>query len=381
MLYDLRCALRSLNRSRGFAATAILTLALGIGTATAGFSVLNWLFLRPLPGIADGRRLAVVQFEDTVLAGSRRSAALTRTQSADVSRNLSSVLGLASFTGAELTVGTPDTAFPVPGEFVMPGYFRLLGTRPQIGRLLTDEDDVPGGPTPVAVIGDGIWAGLFHRDPAVVGKSLRINTETFTVVGVAPAGFGGVSGPSAAAVWIPSETFPSVLRTYGEVIHFTIRVSYRQFVTRLAPGASFQQAEAELDARGRHVLGKHLWTVRGVGLPSFFREETVDALGLIMAVTAVVLLVACGNVAGLVLVRGLQQWGPAAMRKVLGASAWDLTRRLLGRAMAARLYGVSATDPASLVLASVVLLVTALAAGWAPARRAATIDPMTELRS
>ncbi len=329
MLHDLRYALRSLSRSPGFTATALLTLTLGVGVVTAAFSVLNALFLRPLPGIPEADRLAVVRFEDTVLAGSPRAAAVTPARFAELSRDLTSVVGLAAYSGADLTVGAGDTAVAAHIEFVTPKYFTILGTSPQVGRLFTNEDDLPGSPASVAVIGHGIWTSLFHRDPMVVGKSLTVNTETFTVVGVAPAGFGGVSGPGSAALWIPSGTLPSVYRVFGEVVGFTPHLTYWQFVTGVSPGHSFEQAEAELDARGRHVLGKRLHAVRGAGLSSIFREQTVEAVRLILGVTAAVLLLACANVASLVLLRGLHQSGEAAMRKVLGAGVADLVRQRL----------------------------------------------------
>lgn len=325
---DLRLAFRSLRRAPGFVAAAVLTLALGIGVTTAGFSLINALLLRPLPGIVDGGRLAVVQFDDTVLGGSQRSVAVSPAQLRDLTEGLSAVTGLASYVGSVMNVGTTDTAVQVRMEYIMPRYFALLGTRPALGRLLTDEDDRAGAPQ-VAVIGHDLWATLYHRDPAVIGKRLRISTETFTVVGVTPMGFGGISGPRAAGLWIPSETFVSTVRVFSDVINWTPFLRHYQFVMRPASGASLERAEAELAARGQHVLGKRLRSIRGAGLPSFWRERTVDTLRLIMGVTGVVLLLACANVAGLVLVRGLHRWGEAAMRKVLGASIADLARRQL----------------------------------------------------
>jgi len=316
---------RSLLRAPAFTVTVVVTLGLGIGVVTAGFSLLNWLLLRPLPGIVDGERLAVVAFNDTVRGGVPRLAPVAPAQVPDLSRDLSAVAGLASYTGSTFTVGTGDTAIQVRGEYVMPAYFRVLGTGPRLGRLLADQDDLPGA-EPVAVIGHDLWVTLFKRDTAVVGRRLVVNTETFTVMGVAPAGFGGVSGPGAAALWIPNATYLRTIRVHAEVINWTPSLRLYWFVARVSPGATFQQAEAELDARGRHLLGKGLRADRGVGLPVTRRAQTVDLLRLVMGVTGVVLLVACANVAGLVLLRGIQQWGASAVRAVFGAGVGDLVR-------------------------------------------------------
>lgn len=329
MFQDLRHAIRSLGGAPGFAATAVLTLGLGIGSTTAGFSLINALFLRPLPGIVDGDRLAVVQFVDTVLGGSQRYLAVSPSQFTDLTRGLSATAGLASYVAGTLNVGTTDTAVQVQVEYVMPRYFALLGTRPALGRLLTEDDDHPVGAPPVAVIGDELWATLFHRDPDVIGKGLRISTESFVVVGVTPAGFGGISGPGAAQLWIPSGAFVSTVRAYSEVINWTPVLRRYQFVMRPARGASIGQAEAELATQAQHVLGKRMLLIRGAGLPGLRREQAVDTVRLIMGVAGIVLLVALANVVGLILLRGLHQRDQAAMRRVLGAGLADLARRPL----------------------------------------------------
>jgi predicted permease len=289
-------------------------------------------------------------------------------------------------------------------EFVMPEYFKVLGTRPEVGRLLGPDDDSRPSGLPVAVIGYDLWRDLFQYDPSVVGQSLRVNTHSFTVVGVAPQGFHGVDRSHPASLWLPGRASLLFGTARGAQEPF-----YSEFISRLADGATFDEAERELRAVTERVLGEPPILFRGVGVWPPIRASAEGATRLLLAITGLVLLIACANTSNLLLFRGLARRPQIAMRKVLGASLSHLIRGhlaesllistmggalgvFMGRWLVDALQGLSlwrgaaplehvSLDWRVVVFASGAALGSALLAGIAPAFLAAQTHPIAAVRA
>jgi predicted permease len=343
LFLDLRYALRSLKRSPGFAALAILTLGLGIGAATAGFSLLNRLLLQPLPGVRDPGRLAFVTFTQPYTGsfarpGSFTPASPTPEQRPQVVRASPAVLDLAGWQGPiAINVGAPGAlAARVEGAFVSGNYLQVLGADAQVGRILISDDDPQPVGTRVAVISDHLWSQLYNRRSDAIGTAIIVNGLPFTLVGVTATGFRGPDRISPADIWVPGNT-------YWDVQHFPIdghppiEIGYYRNVTRLRPGASFEQAGAQLQGAVRALAvtdtahftpGVTATLVPGVGMERG-GEAVRHELTLIMAVAGLVLLVACANIANLLLFRRAQRRSDIVVRLSLGAAQGRLVRLFL----------------------------------------------------
>lgn len=336
---DLRYAIRSLRNSPTFSLVAIVTLALGIGVSTAGFSLADWLLLRPVPGVTRPDRVAVVWN-----AYRARFGMMPKTfsyQQYDAIRSeLTALSGFAGYQGlGHVSLGAQN-AEPrrLDAELVMPSFFWVLGVRPSLGRTFVPDDDAEPAGQDVAIISDRLWAGMLGRDPAVLGHTLTIDGRPFTVVGVAAPGFHGTDRLGQVDVWLPGRTQQST------------RLGYSQFVARLAPGATFARAEAQLRGAMRSVqdttrgpvggvLGPFVF--RGLGLVAPSRSSVTGVMRLALAVCLAVLLVTCANTANLMLFRGLMRRGTVALHRVLGAGATDVTRGALAESLALALPAIA----------------------------------------
>src|SRR5688572_15993961 len=188
MLQDLRYALRQLRARPGFTAVAVLTLGLGIGANTAMFSVVDGVLLKPLP-VREERRVLVIWMEARQRGFPHLPFVYESIEAVrERSRTLTDVAALPYWGASERVVRLPDGAVPVAGTPVTGNFFRVLGARPVLGRLLQLEDDQPGAGL-VAVISHGLWQRLFGSVSAVVGQTLWMADKTYTIVGVAPEGF------------------------------------------------------------------------------------------------------------------------------------------------------------------------------------------------
>src|SRR5260370_22705137 len=233
MLAEIRYALRGFRRAPGFALVAIASLALGIGANTAIFSLVNAVLLRKLP-VREPDRLVIFALSKPDRFG---ASDISPTLYQQIRDNNTVLQGFAASTGAAMTLSGGGIAELVNGKLVSGNYFETLGVNAMIGRVLTPEDDrIPGG-HPVCVIGYGLWQRRFGGDPGVIGRKIQISGREFTVLGVTPKEFNGLSQDSQTGVSIPlmmasafSEQSPR-LQTFG----------------RLKPGVSVAQAQAELD--------------------------------------------------------------------------------------------------------------------------------------
>ncbi|AOS46021.1 Macrolide export ATP-binding/permease protein MacB [Lacunisphaera limnophila] len=409
-LRDLRQALRGLRHQPGFAAVVVLTLALGIGANAAIFTLVNAVLFRPL-AVHDEDRLVVLQTEDRATGGN--SAGLSYLNFADWRAGTTSFSGMAAVAESELVLMLQDRAVRVRAALVSPEFFPVAGIQPLLGRSFLPAEELPGGLQGVtpAMLTHATWVGLFNADPAVIGRQLEISEMPCEIVGVTPAGLFPVE-PEPVDIWLP----PVILGDPAREGSANASRAYRPYIgalARLRPGVSLGQAQAELEAlhvaiRTAHPeIGRDL-TVRISPLRALLVGDHGPKLGLLAAVVGLVLLIACLNVANLLLSRAITRQRELAVRSALGASRRDLIRQAMaetfvlatlgggfGLLLAAWMIGLAETylpeglprlaglvpEGRVLLFCGGVVVLTGLFCGWLPALVGGTTRPIDALKA
>jgi len=340
---DLRYGLRMLRRSPGFTAVAALSLALGIGANTAIFSVVNAALLRPLPVKEPDRLVGLYR----KIPQDRNHNRFSYPNYLDTRDRNQSFSGLAAYYFTPLNLSGGGQTERLWGKVVSGNYFSTLGVEFTKGRaFLPDEDRTPGA-HPVAVVSHGLWQRRFGGDPNLIGNTVTLNGQGFTIVGVAPASFRGTEVGMAPDVWVPMMMQAQALP--GRDFLTPRDVGWLRVVGRLKPGVSVAQAQAEMETLGAQLKREHpeaneafgIAVVPDFGLHPDFRGSARQFLLVLMGVVGLVLLIACANVANLLLARGRERWKEIGVRLALGAKRRRLIGQLLTESLLLSLLGAA----------------------------------------
>jgi putative ABC transport system permease protein len=337
---DIRYTRRMLRSNPGFAIVAILILAVGIGATTAIFSVVNATLLRPLP-FREPDRLMSVFLRMPVQYGSGEIDMVWSYPKYQAFLNAQRTFSDAAIHVADaFTITTDDGADRVLGESVSARYFSILGLQPQRGRFFLDAEDRPAGGDRSVVISDGYWREQYGGAESAVGSTLDLNGRRYTIVGIAPAGFSGMSG--SARVW-PLYTAVRGLSSLQSAVTHQFEV-----VTRLTPGATPAAAKSDMASVGRVVNatypddgGNAVWRAAGYTLQELRVDPLVGRSVIVLAIAvSLLLLIACVNVANLLLARAAARRRELAVRLAIGAGQGRLVRQMLTESAVLSLAGV-----------------------------------------
>jgi putative ABC transport system permease protein len=399
LLQDLRYGVRTLMRNRGFAAVAVACLALGIGVNATIFSFFDGVVLRPYPYL-DAPRIVVFRSVNRPLHVSRGRSSFLDYR--DIKNATNSFAALEAFDYRSVTIsdraGEPER---YRGSAITHGLFDLLGVAPALGRTFRPEDDRPGA-EPVVLLSDDVWRHRYNRDPSVVGRAVDVSGRAATIIGIMPPRF---AFPETQQVWLPLSLYSgAMLRSEREV----------QVFGRLQPGVSIEQAQSEVAVVASRLAATYQkenqdWSVAVRALRDWMLPAQVELmLFTMLGAVTLVLLIACSNVANLLLARASVRHREIAIRTALGAGRSRIMRQLLTEALliglvsaplgillawiGIRLLNQSmpadsvpyfihwALDTRTLVYTIGISLLTGIAFGLAPALQAARVNQQDSLK-
>jgi predicted permease len=421
VIQDVRFGLRLLIRQPGFTAIALVVLTLGIGVNTAAFGLANALMLKPRTGGIDGELAGVYSRNRTRPDTYREFSWADYTALREQTSVFRSVAGHSFGFGGLDEGGSTRRVF---ADIVTANFFETFGVSPVLGRSFTADEEGPGADIPVLILSYGLWQRL-GGDPAIVGQSITVNARAFTIIGVAPRGFGGSMVMVTPDIWVPTGMYDSMafeVRNEGEAARLgapgfralilVARLPQAATITSLAPRLDVvtrQMAAADPAANADYEIQIAPLSRISVSTRPQVDDELTTFLGLLLSLAAVVLLIASFNLANMLLARGRARSREFAIRLAIGGSHWRLVRQLLTESVVLALLGgigglvlsswamrflfvnMPAVMPVSLafdatpdirVLASTVMfaVVSALVFGLGPAWRFARTDVLPELK-
>jgi putative ABC transport system permease protein len=354
VIHDLRYALRQLRRSPGFTAVAVLTLALGIGVTAAMFSVVNAVLLRPLPFVQPERLVEVGEFDSRHGAPQNALGSVSYPDVAEVRNRNRSFTDIAAYDWSEATATGLGEPLHVNLAHVNAGMFSILGVQPALGRAFDRDEDQPGHY--VAIVSNRFWRTHLNGSKSAIGRTIDINGRSFSIVGVMPPGFQFPISSEARDLWLTLSREQDIDEP-GDTATTAQRGNHSfGAVARLKNGVTLQQAKADLKSIGAALSQEFPNTNAYSGIAAtseldFVVGDIRTPLLVLLVAVSMVLLIACANVASLLLVRGSDRSREIGVRSALGASRLRLVRQLVTESLVLSIIG----SAAGVVLASLML--------------------------